>query len=616
MSEQRIDPATISRRTAILGVAGFLGAGLLAGRLYYLQVVKAEDYTVLSDRNRFNFNILIPERGQILDRNGVQLAVNKQDYRVLIIPEQVDSIDTTLDKVSEILPITDSIRKRVKRESRRRASFIPVLIDSHIDWKSFAALNIRTPDLPGVIPDVGQGRYYPYEGLFAHTLGYVGTADPDDLEKDPDRLLRQPDFRIGKTGVEASSDKILRGKSGRLKVEVNARGRVVREWPDPANKPEAGKNVWLTLDADLQRYAADLFLEDSGGVAVMDVMTGELRTLLSMPTFDGNLFVSGLTQADMQQMNGSEKRPQFNKVLGGGYPPASTFKMVVMLAALEAGIIDTKEKIYCTGKVRLGRRNFHCWKRRGHGPMDMRDSLKQSCDVYYYEIADRLGIDPIHDMARRLGFGDRFDIGIAGQTRGIVPNDAWKQRNRGDAWRVGDSYNAAIGQGFVLASPLQLAVMTARLANGRRAISPTLIIEQDLKGFEALDINPRHLQIVRDAMWSVCEEVGGTAYRQNGIGFPELDMAGKTGTGQVRSISRAERQSGVVSNKRLAWELRDHSVFVGYAPFNAPRFAVATLVEHGGSGAGRAADISRNLLRRALERDGVVAQAPMLTKEL
>jgi len=400
MSEQRIDPATISRRTAILGVAGFLGAGLLAGRLYYLQVVKAEDYTVLSDRNRFNFNILIPERGQILDRNGVQLAVNKQDYRVLIIPEQVDSIDTTLDKVSEILPITDSIRKRVKRESRRRASFIPVLIDSHIDWKSFAALNIRTPDLPGVIPDVGQGRYYPYEGLFAHTLGYVGTADPDDLEKDPDRLLRQPDFRIGKTGVEASSDKILRGKSGRLKVEVNARGRVVREWPDPANKPEAGKNVWLTLDADLQRYAADLFLEDSGGVAVMDVMTGELRTLLSMPTFDGNLFVSGLTQADMQQMNGSEKRPQFNKVLGGGYPPASTFKMVVMLAALEAGIIDTKEKIYCTGKVRLGRRNFHCWKRRGHGPMDMRDSLKQSCDVYYYEIADRLGIDPIHDMAR------------------------------------------------------------------------------------------------------------------------------------------------------------------------------------------------------------------------
>jgi len=616
MSEQRIDPATISRRTAILGVAGFLGAGLLAGRLYYLQVVKAEDYTVLSDRNRFNFNILIPERGQILDRNGVQLAVNKQNYRVLIIPEQVDSIDTTLDKVSEILPITDSIRKRVKRESRRRASFIPVLIDSHIDWKSFAALNIRTPDLPGVIPDVGQGRYYPYEGLFAHTLGYVGTADPDDLEKDPDRLLRQPDFRIGKTGVEASSDKILRGKSGRLKVEVNARGRVVREWPDPANKPEAGKNVWLTLDADLQRYAADLFLEDSGGVAVMDVMTGELRTLLSMPTFDGNLFVSGLTQADMQQMNGSEKRPQFNKVLGGGYPPASTFKMVVMLAALEAGIIDTKEKIYCTGKVRLGRRNFHCWKRRGHGPMDMRDSLKQSCDVYYYEIADRLGIDPIHDMARRLGFGDRFDIGIAGQTRGIVPNDAWKQRNRGDAWRVGDSYNAAIGQGFVLASPLQLAVMTARLANGRRAISPTLIIEQDLKGFEALDINPRHLQIVRDAMWSVCEEVGGTAYRQNGLGFPELDMAGKTGTGQVRSISRAERQSGVVSNKRLAWELRDHSVFVGYAPFNAPRFAVATLVEHGGSGAGRAADISRNLLRRALERDGVVAQAPMLTKEL
>lgn len=608
MSNDTIDPATITRRTALLGVGGFATMGILAARMYYLQVVKAEDYTVLSDRNRFNFNILVPERGRIKDRNGVNLAVNRQDFRVMIVPEQVDDIDQALDGIKDIVPITDSTRSRIKKEARRRARFIPVLVDSHLDWNAFAALNLRTPDLPGVIPSVGQGRAYPHKGLFTHTLGYVGTPGPKDVEADPDPLLRQPDFRIGKTGVEAAADKRLRGEAGRLKVEVNAMGRIVREWPDPKEQPKAGEDVWLTLDSELQAYAADLFEDDSGGIAVIDVMTGELRTLLSMPTFDGNLFVSGLTSADMIAMNANPKRPQFNKVIGGGYPPASTFKMTVMLAGLKEGMIDPTEKVYCTGKVRLGNRNFHCWKRRGHGPMDMRDALKQSCDVYFYEMANRLGIDPIHDMARRLGFGDRFDIGISGQTSGIVPNDAWKQARLGDGWRTGDSYNAAIGQGFVLSTPLQMAVMTARLANGRRAVTPTLIIGEDVGGFETLDIDPAHLQLVRDAMWSVCEEPGGTAYRNNGLGIPGLDMAGKTGTGQVRSISAAERMSGVMSNERLEWELRDHSVFVGYAPYNAPRFAVATLVEHGGSGAGRAAHITRKVLQRALERDGMQAQ--------
>lgn len=616
MSNDKIDPSTITRRTAILAAGGVVGMGVLASRLYYLQVVKAKDYTALSDRNRFNFNTLVPERGRILDRNGVSLAVNRQDFRVLIVPEQVADVDVTLDKIADVVPISDKTRARVKREARRRARFIPVLVDSHLDWKAFSALNLRTPDLPGVIPDVGQGRLYPHQGLFTHTLGYVGTPGPKDIEADPDRLLRQPDFRIGKTGVEAAADKRLRGRAGRLKVEVNAMGRVVREWPDPKEMPSPGEDVSLTLDAQLQAYAAELYEDDSGGIAVMDVMTGELRTLLSMPTFDGNLFVSGLTAKDMAEMNANEKRPQFNKVIGGGYPPASTFKMIVMLAGLKAGVINPSERIFCTGKVRLGNRDFHCWKRPGHGPMDLRDSLKHSCDVYYYEMAERLGIDPIHDMARKFGYGDRFDIGISGQTRGIVPNDAWKRDRLDDGWRRGDSYNAAIGQGFVLATPLQLAVMTARIANGRRAVSPTLIIDEDLAGFDALDVDPVHLQLVRDAMWSVCEEPGGTAYRPNSTGINGVDMAGKTGTGQVRSISRAERLSGVMSNARLQWELRDHSLFVGYAPYDMPRFAVATLVEHGGSGAGRAADISRKVLQRALERDGVkpVATADRTTR--
>jgi penicillin-binding protein 2 len=606
--DERIDPHTVTRRTALMAFGGVGVMGVLSARLYYLQVTKAEDYTVLSDRNRFNYNILVPERGRILDRNGEALAVNRQEYRVLLIPEQVKDIEGALDDLSEVVTISEATRTRVRKDVKRNARFIPALVEGHLDWNSFAAINLHAPELPGIIADVGQGRAYPNKGIFSHTLGYVGTAGPKDVEKDPDPLLRQPAFRIGKTGVEAAAETRLRGKSGKLKVEVNAFGRVVREWPNQADAPVAGEDVSLTLDAELQRHAAELFEEESGGSVVIDVMTGELRTLLSMPTFDGNLFVSGLTQGDMDRMNNDWKRPQFNKVLRGGYPPASTFKMVVMLAALKEGIISPKEKVYCTGRTRLGSRNFHCWRRRGHGPMDMRDGLKHSCDIYFYELANRMGIDPIHDMAAKLGFGQTFDIGVQGQIAGINPNDSWKRRRLNDGWRTGDSYNASIGQGFVLATPLQLAVMTARLANGLRAVNPHLIIGEEVVGFAPLDINPEHLQFIRDAMWSVCQEPGGTAYRPNGSGIPGVDMAGKTGTGQVRSISKAERLSGVMSNAQLEWELRDHSVFVGYAPYDAPRFAVATLVEHGGSGAGKAATISRALIQKVLERDGMQAQ--------
>ena len=607
-NEERIDPHTVTRRTAFMAVGGVGIMGILSARLYNLQVTKAEDYAVLSDQNRFNYNIIVPERGRILDRNGEALAVNRQDYRVLLIPEQVKDIDKTLDNLNSVVPISDGTRARVEKDIRRNARFIPVLIEDHLDWNSFAAINLSTPELPGVIPDVGQGRAYPNGGIFSHIIGYVGTAGPKDVAADPDPLLRQPAFRIGKTGVEAGVEERLRGKSGRLKVEVNAFGRIVRKWPNPDDAPTPGDDVSLTLDAELQRYAAELFEEESGGSVVIDVMTGELRTLLSMPTFDGNLFVSGLTQADMDALNNDWKRPQFNKTLRGGYPPASTYKMTVMLAALKEGVIDPKEKVYCTGRTQLGSRTFHCWRRKGHGPVTMRDGLKKSCDVYFYELANRMGIDPIHDMAAKLGFGQTYEVGIKGQISGINPDGAWKERRLGDGWRTGDSYNASIGQGFVLATPLQLAVMTARIANGRRAVEPQLIIGGEAKGFAQLDVEPAHLQFVRDAMWSVCQEPGGTAYRPNGSGIPGVDMAGKTGTGQVRSISKAERLSGVMSNAQLEWELRDHSVFVGYAPYSAPRFAVATLVEHGGSGAGKAAKISRALIQRVLERDGMQAQ--------
>lgn len=608
------DKNTVTRRTAMLGAGGLGVFGILGARLYQLQVLQAADYRALSENNRFNFNMLLPERGEIRDRFGLALAKNRQNFRVVMIPERTPEIEKTLDRVAKISPISDRQRSRILKDIKQNPKFIPILVEDNMAWDTFTALNMRLHDLPGIVSEAGQGRAYPKNGVFSHVLGYIGRADGSDVEIDDDPLLRQPTFRIGKTGVEASQEKTLRGSSGKLKVEVNARGRIVREWPDPETRATPGKDVWLTLDAGLQEFAAKQFAtedegDDSGGVCVIDVITGELRTMLSMPTFDANLFVSGLTQRDMDQLNNDPKRPQYNKAIAGGYPPASTFKMVVMLAALESGLIDPNKQIFCGGKIRLGNRNFHCWKRQGHGRMDMRDALKHSCDTYFYDISQIIGISAIADVARRLGLGEKYQIGVGGGISGIVPTADWKRDRLGTGWRMGDTLNASIGQGFVLATPLQLAIMTARIANTQNAIMPQLVIGQEMEQFEPLDFDPEHLAYIRDAMWSVTSEPGGTAYRPQpfaaSAGLESIQMAGKTGTGQVRGISASERATGIRKNSKLPWKLRDHSIFVGFAPYDRPRFAVGTIVEHGGSGARRAADITRAVLGEALRRDGV-----------
>lgn len=596
----------LTRRAALLGIGGVGVFGVLASRLFYLQVSQAENYKVLSDKNRFNFNVIIPERGRILDRFGEPLATNKQDFRLVIVPERIENIDNTLDKISKVLPLSLATRKRIKKDIREHAKFVPILIDEHLGWEMFSALHMNKVDLPGVIPLEDKGRDYPHGGTFAHILGYVGKPDKEALKGNKDPLLRQPTFRIGKTGIEKTQGKVLRGESGRQKVEVNAVGRTVREWDDDKIPAKPGQDVWLTLDAKLQSFAAEQFGEESGGIALIDVMTGELRVLLSMPTFDNNLFVSGLTQADMKTLNADPKRPQFNKVIGGGYPPASTFKMIVMLTALKHNAIRPEQRILCRGKINLGDRDFHCWKRRGgHGLMNMHDALQQSCDVYFYEVIQRLGLDRIKVVAEQLGLSQVFEFGIRGQIKGVVPTPDWKQKRVGRKWRTGDSLNAAIGQGYVLASPLQLAVMAARLANGKMAVQPSLVVADVLPQSKALGINPEHIAYVQNAMRSVCERPGGTAYRPNGLGLRGVEMAGKTGTGQVRGISAAERALGVRKNRELPWKLRDHSIFVGYAPYDNPRFAAAVLVEHGGSGAGIAPTIFRKTMAKALRDDGI-----------
>lgn len=600
--------AMLTRRTAMISVGGGAVFTVLASRLYYLQVTRSQDYQALSENNRFNYKITLPSRGAIRDRFGEDIAINKQNYRVLIVPEQVKDLDQTLDAISNVIELSDAQKKRIMDDSKRHARFVPVVVDGFLSWEEFTRVNLKLPDLPGVIPDVGERRHYPSGLEFSHILGFVGRAGPDDIKNDSDPMLLQPTFYIGKTGVEASADKTLRGSSGELKVEVNARGRIVREFPSPETQAASGEDVWLTIDKAMQSKAAALFGEESGGAAVMDVQTGEVHTLISMPGFDNNLFVSGLTQSDMDRMNSDEKRPQFNKVIGGGYPPASTFKMVVMMAGLESGIIDPLETVFCNSRYPLGNRVFNCWKRQGggHGHVNMHEALKGSCDIYFYEIIQKIGMDRVKETAERMGLGQRFDLGISGQTRGLVPDDAWKRAKLGEPWRTGDSLNASIGQGFVLVTPLQLATMTARLANGVKAVSPYMMINDDVPEFADLGFKPEHIEFIRTAMRAVTEEPGGTAYAPNALGLKGLEMAGKTGTGQVRGISAAERATRIRNNRELPWKLRDHSIFVGYAPFDSPRYSVGVIVEHGGSGAKKAPTIARGLLRYALQKDGLI----------
>ncbi len=608
MSDNDDHKAMLTRRTAMLSAGGGTVFSILAARLYYLQVTRSQDYQALSENNRFNYKITLPSRGAIRDRFGEDIAVNKQNYRVLIVPEQVDDLHETLNAIGGVIELSDSQKNRIVQDSRRHARFVPVVVDGFLSWEEFTRVNLRLPDLPGVVPDVGERRYYPSGDEFSHILGFVGRAGPGDIKEDDDPMLLQPTFYIGKTGVEAAVDKTLRGASGELKVEVNARGRIVREFPNPETQAQSGQDVWLTINKTMQSKAAELFGEESGGAAVMDVQTGEVHTLISMPGFDNNLFVSGLTQSDMDRMNSDEKRPQFNKVIGGGYPPASTFKMTVMLAALESGLIDPAETVYCNSRYPLGNRVFNCWKRRGggHGAMNMFNALKHSCDIYFYDIIRKVGMDKLRETALRLGLGQVFDLGISGQINGIVPDDAWKRGQLGEPWRTGDSLNASIGQGFVLVTPLQLAVMTARIANGAKSVSPYLVIKDKAPQFPDLGFNPEHLAFIQSAMRAVTEEPGGTAYAPNALGLRGLEMAGKTGTGQVRGISAAERATRIRNNRELPWKLRDHSIFVGYAPFDAPRYSVGVIVEHGGSGAKKAPAIARGLLRYALQKDGLI----------
>jgi penicillin-binding protein 2 len=601
MSKEGQRYQTFSRRALLLAGAQGLALVGLGGRLYYLSIVQGEKYKLRAEKNRVAIRLIAPDRGEIFDRSGSKLATNVQDLRVLLVPEQADEIAPTLEKIQAIVHIDDRRLSRIERRIRRQRKFVPITLAQGLDWETFSRLNVQIPRLPGVQTDAGLSRLYPGGDAIAHLIGYMAGPDEDDVYKSP--LYQLPGFKIGRQGLERRYENKLRGGAGTRRVEVNAVGREIRELP-PREDASKGADLHLTLDIDLQRHVMKLLGEEAAGISVIDLQSGDILALASSPSYDPNEFTRGISSANWEALLKDPRAPLLNKSVTGQYPPGSTIKMIVALAALEQGIITPETEFYCNGKHRLGNHTFHCWQRRGHGKVNLMQAIAKSCDVYFYEIAEKLDIDLIADMARRFGLGTLFDLDVDGEKQGLVPDRRWKQVIQNQSWQLGETLNVAIGQGAMLATPLQLSIMTARLATGRQ-ITPRIVRSEEAvlrPAFQAMDVNPFHLETIRRTMEMVMEQ-GGTAhdYRRP-KSAPKI--AGKTGTAQVRRISLAERQSseGVVDNKDLPWQSRDHALFVGFAPAEAPRVAVSVVVQHGGGGSSVAAPLGRSILDFALDR--------------
>ena len=600
----------LTRRAALLAGGQGLLLAALAGRLYFLQIVEADKYATLADENRISLRLLVPPRGRIVDRFGVPLATNRQNYRVSLIADQVADASAALDAVATLIPLSDSDHRRVLREVKRKNSFVPIVIRENLSWDEMARVEVNAPELAGVSIEQGLTRHYPLGDMASHAVGYVAAVADKDLTGDP--LLELPDFRIGKNGVEKQHDLHLRGSAGTSQVEVNAFGRVVREISQDEGSP--GQEIALTLDAEIQQFAAQRSgAEGSVACVVMDAPTGEILAMVSTPGYDPAAFSSGLTSAIWNELVQDPLNPLSNKCVSGTYAPGSTFKPMVALAALQAGI-PPETHVTCPGYFRLGNSLWHCWRRQGHGTLDMRGGIEHSCDVYFYEMAHRLGIDRFAAMAKRFGLGAILGIDLPGEKAGLIPTRDWKLATFGIPWQPGEDISCGIGQSYIAATPLQLATMVSRLVTGKRIV-PRLTRTAGIMraaqpliepAFDALDVPQKHLNVVLDGMYAVVNEQGGTAYAAR-IKDPALAMGGKSGTSQVRRITEAEHERGVPKAKQIPYLERDHALFASFAPVGAPRYVCAVLVEHGGESAGGgsavAAPICADILVELQKRD-------------
>ncbi len=597
----------IFNRRALLVAGGELFLfSILAGRLYQLQIIDGAKYKKLSEKNSVRIKLIAPARGLIKDRFGVEMAINKNSYGVQMIPEEVTargfSVEEILNRISELIPLSEKEKEKVLNNIKKKKAFFPVFIKNNLGWDEMAKLQVKNLDFTGVYVEEGKRRFYPFNEVAAHVIGYVSDVSEQELKEDSDPVLQLPDFKTGKAGVEKLMDKELRGSAGETMQVVNATGRVIETLDDKKKRATPGQNIVLTIDKRLQEYALERIKEESASAIIMDIYNGDILMMISVPTYNPNIFLSEDASADdFKKLITNPRHPFMNKAIEGLYAPGSTFKMITALAALQDGKITPNTKINCTGHMDYGDGRYHCWKTSGHGLLDLEQSLQHSCDIFYYNIATKINMDSIQEMAYKFGLGDYTGIELANEKKGQVPSVSWKRNYKSDNWYTGDTITASIGQGYTLVTPLQLAVMTSRIANGGFAVKPRILRgEYENLFFPQINVDTRYLNLVKRGMFSVVNKPNGTgktaAFIYNG-----KQMAGKTGTTQVKRITREERLHGVIKQENLPWKYRNHALFVGYAPFKNPRFAVSVVIEHGMSGSSAAGPIARDLMIKTLE---------------
>ena len=588
------------KRLCVVGVIFLIFFVVLFVRLIYLQIIQGDRYKALAERNRLSERLVKPPRGYLYDRNGVKLAENKKTFHVLLIKEQASSLEKTMTHLNKLIHIEPDELARIGKDLKKQKSFLPVLIKEDLNFSEIARLSLNSPDLSGVFIEEGSSRVYPLAEAAAHGVGYISLLNEKD-DHIADDFQNIVDYRTGRTGAEEFLEETVRGIPGRLTKEINAQGRSVRILKN--QEPQAGQSVYLTIDARLQKLAYESLKNQAGAAILMDVNTGAILALVSTPSFDPNLFNHPISPKDWKNLMDNKKRPLQNKALTGQYSPGSIFKIVVALAGLESGDITAEKTVYCSGKTHLGNQIFHCWKKDGHGVMTLKTALQHSCDVYFYEMAQKIGADKILSVAKRLGFGSATGIQLSGEKTGLLPSKEWKKKTKGEPWRMGDTLNLSIGQGFLSATPLQILQSVAQIANGGYKITPFLVQQEEQPTQkETLNFHPYHLKLVKEGMSAVVNEEGGTAYASR-FDYNGQKMAGKTASTQVRRISMAERKAGVKPQEQIPWEQRDHAIFAAFAPLQKPKYAVVVLVEHGISGGRAGAPIARDLLQEALRLD-------------
>lgn len=588
---------TFTRRAMFVGGVQAAVGLTVAARMSYIAVADNEKYKLLAESNRVNLTIIPPRRGWFIDRYGKPIANNRSDFRVDIIPDRLVNKEATVATLAELLSLDSDEVDRINRELKSAQGFQPVQVADGLDYERFAAVSVRLPDLPGVSPRQGYSRYYPTGAAVGHLIGYVGTVSAEEYQKNKNPLLITPGFKVGKDGLEKTLEDRLQGQPGAKRTEVTARGKIVRELTTRPDIP--GKPVQLTIDIDLHNYAARRLGLESGSVVIFDCLTGDILTMASMPCYDPNSFSDGIGRIEWKMLNSDDHIPMLNKALQGLYPPGSTIKPMAALALQKHGI-DPDEKINCPGGYRLGNRVFRCLGR--HGPMDMKSAIMKSCNTYFYSMAHRIGYDAIAPAARELGLGQEFELPFPSQRYGTVPDSAWKKRKYDQEWTASDTLNAVIGQGYIIASPFQLALMSARIASGLN-IQPEILLKKR-SAPAPLSFPKEHLDVVREGM-NLVVNGAGTAVGSR-LQLENVAMGGKTGTAQVRRIAGSQRgQSG-------EWKYRDHGLYVCFAPVENPRYGASVVIEHGLGGARAAAPIAKDVLTFLYDREQAMASLEAL----